>query len=149
MYCVFGIKLKSEVASDMEIAKWRPMHSSYPGKTVMSLYRFMFQTILIFWNANVITILKCQVPCLIFEFIIQPENLQSKSLVHIVPLSLFKGCYISFLEFFGLFFKDLLWHEIVLLYFNKILFSIGPYIFKNLSYNDWNVFFVKGMKRAY
>lgn len=39
---VFGIKLKTEVASETEIAQRRPMQSSYPRKTVISLQRFMF-----------------------------------------------------------------------------------------------------------
>lgn len=86
--------------------------------------------------------------CLIFEFIIQPENLQSKSLVHIVPLSPFKGCYISFVEFFGLFFNDFLlaWYCPFVSQLD-IIFDRSLY-FQILTYNDWNVF-VKGMKRGH
>lgn len=47
MYCVFGIKLKSEVASDMEIAKWRPMHS------------YSYVTVQIYVSDN-FNILKCK-----------------------------------------------------------------------------------------
>lgn len=81
--------------------------------------------------------------CLIFEFIIQPENLQSKSLVHIVPLSPFKGCYITFVEFFGLFFNDFLlaWYcpfvsQLDIIFDRSLYFQILTY--EMFLLKEWN-----------
>lgn len=59
-----------------------------------------------------------------------------------------KGCYISFVEFFGLFFNDFLlaWYCPFVSQLD-IIFDRSLY-FQILTYNDWNVF-VKGMKRGH
>lgn len=127
------------------------MQSSYPRKTVT---KYVTAQIYVLENFN---ILKCKcyyhfkMPSVLFDlwvYYTTRENLQSKSLVHIVPLSPFKGCYISFVEFFGLFFNDFLlaWYCPFVSQLD-IIFDRSLY-FQILTYNDWNVF-VKGMKRGH